>query len=103
MRTVDVGIRHKNDLAVTELCDIEILADTASECLNDRDDRDRGVDLVETALFDVEDLTAEGKDRLEFRVASALCGASRGVSLYEVELGERNVSRLTVCKLKAQP
>ena len=37
VRAVNVGIGHKNDLAVTELGNIKFLTDTASERLNDRD------------------------------------------------------------------
>ena len=39
MRSVDVGIGHNDDLAVAELVDVEIVADTATECLNNRNYR----------------------------------------------------------------
>ena len=36
MRTVDIGIRHNNDFTVFQIIDIEIIADTCTECLYNR-------------------------------------------------------------------
>ena len=39
MRTVNIGIRHDDDLAVPELVYVEFLSDTAPESLNYRNKR----------------------------------------------------------------
>ena len=41
---------------------------------------------MQARLFDVEDLAAQGQDRLEASVAALLCGAACGVALDEVDL-----------------
>ena len=64
MRTVDIGIRHDDYLAVAELGDIEILSYAAAERLNYRDYRGVGVHLVESTLFDVENLASQRQYRL---------------------------------------
>ena len=102
MRSVDVGIGHYDYLSVTELCDVEILSDSAAECLNYRYQRRVGVYLIKSALFNVEDLSSKRKYCLELRVSSALSGTACGVSLYEIELSERYVLFLTVCKLSGK-
>ena len=57
---------YNDDLAVTELCYIKLLTDTAAESLNDRDQGLIGVNLVHSCLFNVKHLTAKRKYRLEF-------------------------------------
>jgi hypothetical protein len=76
MRPVDIGVGHDDHAVVTEFREIEILrSDTAAER------RDHGLDLftaqhlVEARLFDVEDLAANGQDRLEPSIAALLCRA----------------------------
>ena len=84
VRSVDVGIGHYDDLAVAELCKVKFLSDSASERLDYRYERLVGINLVGSCLFYVKNLTSERKDSLESRIASLLCRASRGVSLYEI-------------------
>ena len=87
MRTVDVGIRHNNDFAVTEFGDIKFTADTRAERKNDRNNLRRRINAVEPALFDVEDFAAQRENGLKLAVPPVLgCPAGR-ISLNEVQLG----------------
>ena len=96
VRAVDVGIGHDDDLAVSQLGDVEILSYAAAERLDDRYDRDVRIYLVKPALLDVEHLSAERKDGLKFRVAAGFGRTSRRISLDEIDLGERGVPLLAV-------
>ncbi len=87
VRTVDVGVRHDDDFAVAELCDVELVADTASERLNQRDNLHRGIDAVKPRLFYVEYLSAQRKYRLEPAVSAVLRRTARRVALDDVEFG----------------
>ena len=99
MRAVDVGIRHNYYLTVTELFNIKVVADTASERLDNRNYRGVGVYLIKTRFFNVKHLTAKRKDSLESRVTAVLCRAACRISLYEIYLGKSRISLVTVCKL----
>ena len=48
MRTVNVRIGHDDDLTVAELLNIEVVTDTASECLNDRYDGGVCINLIKS-------------------------------------------------------
>ena len=62
---VDVGVRHDDDLAVARLVEVEGLARAGSDHLDDA----RALGVVEHVrhrrLLDVEDLAADGQERLE--------------------------------------
>ena len=81
-------IRHADDAVVAQLALVEIVVDAAAER------GDHALDLlvfehaVEPRLFDVQDLAAQGQDRLEPPVAPLLCRAARRVALDEVDLAQ---------------
>ena len=105
MRAVDIGIGHDNDFSVTKLCNIEFLTDSAAERLYDRNQLRIGVNLVEPALLDIQNLTAHGQDRLKMAVTSVLCGTACGITLDKIQLGKFLALLMTVRKLagKSRP
>jgi len=78
MRPVDIGVSHDNDFTVPQIGNIEIFSsDTGSESGNHGSDFLVGEDFIQPCLFDIEDLTTEGQDGLEFTV-TALFGRTAG-------------------------
>lgn len=61
MRTVDVGICHNNNLAITCLLQIEVIADTTAEGGNHIADFFTAQHLIKTCLFNIKDFTAAFK------------------------------------------
>ena len=59
MCTVHVGIRHDNNLAITQLCDIKILVNPCAKRGNHRLDLCIAIDLVKTCLLHIENLAAK--------------------------------------------
>ena len=89
MGTVHVGIRHDDDLAVTQLRQIKFIPDAAAQSGDDRHQLVVAVDLVQPGLFHVEHLAPQGEDRLEFAVPPALGGAAGGIALDDIDLRVR--------------
>src|SRR6185369_11880113 len=86
VRTVDVGIRHQDDLAVTQLGNIEVfLADAGAERCNHGSNFFVAEHLVVTSLLDVEDFSLQRKDCLEPAIASLLGGSACGFTLDQVD------------------
>ena len=70
MAAIDIGIRHDDDLVIARLFDVEVFsADAGTECGNQRAEFGRGQYLVKTRPFDIQDLAAQGQNRLVFTVA----------------------------------
>ncbi len=91
VRSVHVGVGHDDDLVVAGLLDVEgALALGVPDARPDG--RDEGADflvrehLVEPRLLGVDELAAQGKDRLVAPVAALLGGAAGRVALDDVEL-----------------
>ena len=100
VRAVDVGVRHDDDLVVAQLRQIEILlTDAGAERRDDGADLGRGEHLVEPGALDVQDLAAQGQDRLEAPVAPLLGRAAGRITLDEKQLAELGVALLAVRKL----
>ena len=76
VRTVHISIGHDHDTVVTGLGDIEVLADTAPHSVDERLDLFVIQHTVKTDLFNVDDLTADGEDRLIFTVPPFLGGTA---------------------------
>ena len=76
MRTIHIGIRHDNNLMIPQLADIKVLMNSGSECGNHRFDFGVGKNLVQTGFFYVQNLAAQGKDRLRRTASRLLCRAS---------------------------
>ena len=75
VRAIDIGVSHDDDAAVAEFRDVEVFADAALQRLNENANFFEAEHLVEARLLDVEELSAQRKDRLQDVIASAL-GAS---------------------------
>src|SRR5258708_37068272 len=87
MSAVDIGVGHDDDLVVTEFVGIELLAPNAGAERRDQGgDLNRRQHLVETRPFDVQDLSAQRKDRLIGAVAPLLGGTTGAVALDQEEL-----------------
>ena len=102
MRAIDIGICHDDDFAVTAFCQIKIIADARTECRNHRADFGVGKNLIETCLFYVQNLTAQGQDSLETAVTALLGGTACRVTLDEVDFGHFRVFDGAVCQLTGQ-
>src|SRR5690606_31313388 len=103
MRTVNVGVRHDDDVVVAQLVDIEfIAADTATERGNQRADLLGRQHAVEPGLLNVKDLTLERQDGLGLAVAALLRRTARRVTFHNVEFRQGRVSLLAVGELAGQ-
>ena len=103
MRAVDVGVGHDDDLVIAQLVDVELIpADAGAERHDQRADFLRRQHLVETRALHVQDLAAQGQDRLGAAVAALLGGAASGVTLDQEQFGLRRVLFLTVGQLARQ-
>ena len=92
MTAVDVGVGHRHDAVISDLLDVEVVADASAHGRDEVANLVGRQNLVESSLFDVEDLAAQRQNRLRAPVAAALGGAAGRVSLHDVELGKRRVA-----------
>ena len=108
MRTVDVCIGHDDDLVVTRLGNVEVaaVAGARRDAAADRGDkRLNGVArerAVVTHALDVQNLAAQGQNRLDVSAAAVLGRAAGRVALYDKELGQLGVTHRTVGELAGQ-
>jgi hypothetical protein len=65
MRTVDIGISHRDDLVIPALRDVEVVSDTGADRGDDRLDLFVLEDLGQSGPLDVEDLAPKRKNGLE--------------------------------------
>ena len=97
---VDVGVRHDDDLVVAGLGDVEIAAvavagrDAAADSGDERLDGLGGEGAVVAHALDVQDLAAQGQDRLDVSAAAVLGRTACRVALYDEELGQLGVCLL---------
>src|ERR1051325_11341048 len=102
MGTVDVGVGHDNDSAITQLRHIEAafflfaipiaavftrLADTGADGGDHRLDLGVLEKLIFPGFFNIDELAANGKDRLVTAIASLLGRPTGGITLDDVKLG----------------
>ena len=99
---VNVGVRHQDDLVVAQLLDVELVVDASADRRDHGGDLLRREHLVEARFLDVEDLAAQGKDRLRPPIAALLRRPACGVSLDDVELALLGVALLAVSQLARQ-
>ena len=99
MRTVDVGICHDDNLAITCLVQIEVIADTAAKGSNHIADFFTAQHLIKTCLFNIKDFTAQRQNSLEITVTSLFGTAACGVTFDQINLGILNVTALAVSQL----
>ena len=103
MRAVHVGVGHQDDLAVTQLRNIEIVfADAGAERRNHGADFFVAQHLVVTRLLDVQDFSLERQDRLEAAVAALLGGAAGALSLDQVHFAAVGLALGAVGELAGQ-
>ena len=99
MRTVNIGIGHNDDLVITKLGNIKILMDSGSEGSDHCLDLFVSVNLIQTCLLNIQDLTTQRKNRLCGTVSRCLGRTARGISLYDIDLTVLRILVRTVCKL----
>ncbi len=103
MCTVHIGIGHNNNLVIAKLCNIKIISisfrKSAAKCIDHRLDLRIGKHLVNTCLFNIQNLTSNRKDCLIITVSGCLCRTACGISLYDKDLTLGRISSLTVCQL----
>ena len=92
---------------VAQLVGVEVvaahaLADAGAKCRDQRQDFIAGQQLLVARLLHVQDLAAQGQDRLELAVAALLGAAACGVALDDVDLAQRGVFFLAVGQLAGQ-
>ena len=57
MRTIYIGIGHQNDFIVTKLRNIEIFMNAGTKCCDHCFDFGIGINLIQSSLFYIQDLT----------------------------------------------
>ncbi len=97
VRSVDIGVGHYEDPAVAQFRDVELVfADPASHRRDDGPDFLMAEHLVESRLFDVQDLAPQRENRLELAVASLFGRATCRVALDQEDLAQRGVALLAI-------
>ena len=86
MRPIDVGVGHDDDLVVTELAEIELLADPRADCRDQRLNLFVAKHLVDARPLHVQDLAADRQDRLEPGVTRLFRAPARTVALDDEQL-----------------
>ena len=105
MGAVDVGVGHDDHPVVAQLGEIEAVADPLDPRSQGDDQRPDVLarhDPVQAGLLDVQDLAAQGQDRLEAPVAALLGRAAGRVALDDEDLAPLGVALLAVGQLARQ-
>ena len=100
--TVDIGIRHDDDLVVADLGDVEILGDAGAQCYDQHGDLIRRQHLVDAGALDIENLASQGKHSLVGAVASLLGGTSCRIAFDDEEFRLARILFLAVGELARQ-
>lgn len=103
MSSVHIGIGHNDDFVITKLCYIKIIsipfrksaAKRIYHCLYFSVCQY----LINTCLFNIQNLASNRHDCLKHTVSCHLCRASGRISLDYENLALRSIPALTVCKL----
>ena len=99
VRAVHVCVGHDDHSVVTELRDVELVADAGSDRGDHRLDLEVREHLVDPVLFGVDDLPAQRQDRLEETITSVDRRAAGRVALHEEKLGGLRIVDLAVGEL----
>src|SRR3954451_14594446 len=99
---VDVGVGHDDDPLVAQSVLVELVAVAAAQCEVEVGDLAVGADLVLRGAGDVEDLAADGEDRLSLAVARLLGRAAGAVALDDEQLGPFGVVATAVGELAGE-
>ena len=90
MRTVDVRIRHDDDLMVAGFLNFEamiplIVPNAATNRGDHGSDFIVGKNFVDPRLFRIDQLTSQGKNSLGPAITTLLGGSTRGITLHDVK------------------
>ena len=99
MLAVDVGVGHQHDLVVPQLVDVELVLDAGAEGGDERLDLVVLQHLVDARLLDVDDLAADGQDRLGARIAALTGRAAGRVALDDEDLAVLRLAARAVDEL----
>ena len=102
MGAVHVGIRHNNNLMITQLTNIKIFMNPGSESRNHGFDLRICIDLIQPCLFHIQNLSAKRKDCLGCAVAGRFGGTAGGISLHDIDLAIHRILVGTVCQLSGK-
>jgi len=86
MSTIHIGISHNDDMVIPCLLDIKWFTDTSPDCWNECLNFIVFQDLMDSCLFNVQDLTTKGKNRLEPSVPPLFGTTTCRVSFHDVYL-----------------
>ena len=102
MGAINIGIAHNHDTTIAQPCNVELLANPHADRRNDIFDLLVFQHLVEARTLHIQDLTAQRQDSLEVAVASLLGGATRRITLDQVQFAAVSVFLRTVGKFARQ-
>ena len=108
MRTINVCIGHDDDLVVARLADIEVATVAGARRDAAADRGDQGLDgvarerAVVTHALDVQNLAAQGQNRLDVSATAVLGRTACRVALYDKELGQLGIAHRAVGELAGQ-
>src|SRR5207244_5924497 len=102
MGAVDVGVGHDDDARIAQIFFAVVCAGAAADRLDQVGELHVGGELVLAGGGDVEDFSAQGKDRLGFAVARLLGAAAGRVALDDEEFGAFGSGIGAVRKLAGQ-
>src|SRR5207245_549008 len=96
---IDVRIGHRDDLVVSHLLGIELLANPPADRGDERADLLVLQHLIESGLLDVQDFPAKRKDRLELAPTALLRGPASGRTFHDENFRLRRIALLAICEL----
>ena len=99
VRAVDIGIGHHDDLAVAGGVEVEGATRPGADDLNDRSALGVTQHVADRGLLHVEDLAAQGQQRLELALARQLRGAQRRIALDDEQLSAIDVFAAAIGQL----
>ena len=102
MRTVNIGISHNDNFAVTEFGKVYFVTDTAAESSYDGHQFIIAIDTVKTCFFDIEHFAPKRENSLKTSVTPTFCRAACRVALNYVNFGFLHISGLAVGKLSGK-
>ena len=99
VRTIDIGIRHDDDLVIAKLCDVEVFTDARTESGDHGTDGIGIQDTVEAGFFYIQDLAAQREDRLIAAVTAGLRRSACRVPFDDIDLCHLRVFFCAVSQL----
>ena len=99
MCAVNIGIGHDDDAMVAGCIAVVIFADVRANCRNEARNGVARKRTVQASAFDVQNLTAQGQNRLVFAVARLLGRTACGIALDDEDFRQRGIFARAVGKL----